>query len=372
MDKFLVVDRKSFVDGLIVGGSLAGKSKTLPILDNVKIDISGDKMFISSNSIMSYITHDVCGCIRQNSMNATFSFLINYSDFVRSVKSLRDNELTLGFQGNTLTIEHGRGVIELPTMDVTEFPTTNAVDVDRDYVIRTDKLFSWINTAKSFVANDELRPTLCGMYLYFNSDRVGYCATDTRRLVTDSYAVETFDDDASCIVPSVVFPTLQGILGDSDVVRMRLNERNITFVTDYSTLTCQLQVGNYPNFKAVIPQSNTNLVGVKKDDIIESVNRVGLFTDKSTSLIKMCINGPTIRFMGSDMAFGRSAMDECVCEGDCEPLTIGVSAEMLLQCVMNIDADDVLMAFSNEKRPILMNDALHPDKKMILMPMIIQ
>lgn len=372
MDKILVVDRKLFVDGLLIGGSLSGKSKTLPILDNVRIDIVGSCVDFSSNSIMSYITHSVAGCIKSKDFDGDYSFLVNHQDFLRSVKSLRDNEIEIVFLSNSLTIKHSRGSIELPIFDVTEFPTMDVVDDGRSFSIMTSKMFSWINTAKAFVATDELLPTLCGMYLYFDDDKVGYCATDTRRLVTDSYELESFGGDGvSCIIPSVVLPTLQGILSDSDMVRMRINEKNITFFTELSTLTCQLQVGRYPNFRAVIPQENTNLVGVKKADIIDSVNRVGMFTDKATSLIKMIIGDEKITFVGADDAYGRNATDECTCTGDCEPLTIGVSAEMLLQCINCIDSDDVLMAFSTPNRPILLNDALHPNKQMVLMPMIV-
>lgn len=360
----ITIDRKLFVSAFGVGSLMAGKSKVLPVLDNAKVVIKGNSALITSNSTQCCITKKVSLI----SSDEDIEFLVNSNDLLKALKSLRDNELTIDISSTTLRIVHNRGVIEMSVIGVDDFPIMDKVESANVYTIDSERMFGWLDMARDFAGTDDLRPTMQGMLLYAKDGEIGACATDTRVLFADSYVAETAGD-IECIIPSTAFSALQSVLNGTDSVQVMFNEKNISFKTTDARLTCQLVVGRFPDFNRVIPTSNTISIRLGKDDILDAINRVGLFADKSHSLVKMDIQGMMCRLSGSDMTFGKSAKDECMCEHDGDDIKIGVSAEFLVKCINNLSNGDVVMTFSEPSRPILFKDSANERMKMLMMPM---
>lgn len=358
------IDRKHFIDGLSVGSSMAGKAKVLPVLDNVKVVIKGDSALITSNSTQCCITKKVSLV----SSDEDIEFLVNPNDLLKALKSLKDNELTIDVSSTTLRIVHKRGVIEMSVIGADDFPIMDKVESANVHTIDSERLFTWLNIARDFASTDELRPAMCGMLLYAKDGRIGACATDTRVLFADSYVAETAGD-IECIIPSTAFSALQSVLNGTDSVQVMFNEKNISFKTTDARLTCQLVVGRFPNFKAVIPQGYELQTGFDKTALLDSVSRVGMFSDKSHSLIVLDIQDGKCQFKGSDLMLGKSATDECECIHGGDDITIGVSSEYFIRCINHISGDDIVMEMSNPTRPILFTDKNYPSLRIVVMPM---
>lgn len=364
------LERKELVDVLSVGMMQAGKSKTLLILDNVRVDVKGLRFKVTSFSVQ-------CSVSRYGVLTGSagdISFLINPQDLLKAVKTLRDNELVLDITGNTLAITHKKGRIELSTMAIDEFPTMESVSGGVDFSLPAGLLGGWVSTSRDFVADDDLRPQMCGMYLYSDTERgeIGVCATDTRVLYTDSIDYSG-GSDAKAIIPTSAFATILAILSgvDSDtMVDVSIDAKNIKISTDKANMTCQLQVGNYPNFRAVIPAGYGIGITANKADLLDSVSRVALMADKSTSLVKLTVVGDKIDFVGSDLNYGRSATDTCECEKTGDDITIGANADKFISCVNHVESVDIQMSMSAPNRPIVFKDANNERKTILAMPMI--
>lgn len=360
------INRKLFVDALQVGSSFAGRSKALSVLDNVKIDVKGGYVYIMSNSVQCSIVKRVgyLGC------DGDGMFLVNPNDLLKPLKSLKDSEIVIDVSSNTLSITHKKGKIAMSVQGADEYPQMEKVSNDDVYTFDSGRLYDWLSIARDFVSTDDLRPIMCGMLLYARDNRVGVCATDTRRLFTDSYSTPTLSD-IQCVIPSVSFAVLQQVLQGTESVDVTLDAKYVSFKTDDSRLTCQVQVGTYPDFNRVIPTNNDISVKVGKDDFIDSVNRVSLFADKGHSLLRMDIQGMMCCVSGRDVMYGKMAHEECMCEHDGEDLSIGTNAEMMLTCLSHVCSDTVEMLFSNSSRPILFKDNMNADRITLLMPMLL-
>ena len=355
------INRKEFIDGFIVGSSMAGRTKVMPILDNAKLVIKGNSVLVMSNSTQNCITKK----ISLISSDGDVEFLINPNDLLKALKSLRANELTIDYSSNTLSIGHKKGRMEFPTMGATEYPMMDKVASANVYMIDSERLFGWLNVARDFASTDDLRPVM-----YAKDGKIGACATDTRILFADSYDAET-TDNIECIIPSSSFGVLQMMLNGTTSVQVALDDKCVSFKTDDARLICQLQVGKFPDFTRVIPQNNDISVVVDKSDTMDAVNRVGLFADKAHSLVMMEIQGMTCCLSGSDMTFGKSARDEFMCEHNGANIKIGVSAKLFTKCINHCAKDSVEMTFKDNTRPILFVDRENEAFKMLLMPMML-
>lgn len=358
------INRKEFCDAFVVGSQMAGKSKVLSVLDNAKVVIRGNYAYVTSNSVQCCVTKKA----KLVSSDGDVEFLVNPNDLLKGLKSLRDNELTITISSVSLSIAHNRGRIEIPVMGATDFPLMDKVESSDVYTLDSARLSSWLTVAGSFASTDELRPVLCGMLLYVKGGVIGACATDTRILFADSYEADTVKD-VECVIPSSAFSALKTLLRGTESVDVALNEKHISFKTDDARLICQLQIGRFPDFSRVIPQGNNISVSVGMDDLIDAINRVGLFTDKSHSLVRMDIQGMLCRLTGSDLNLGKLATDECMCQHSGDDIKIGVSAEYLLKCINSLSYGDIVMTFSEPNRPILFKDSVNERMQMLMMPM---
>jgi DNA polymerase III sliding clamp (beta) subunit (PCNA family) len=158
------IERKLLLDVLSVGGSMSGKSKVLPILDSCKVVISNGRIIISSydgeNAVLK--------CCSVTDHDVDMSFCVNCSDFIKSVKSVKDAilDFVLVEEAKILSINHLRGFMELPYESSDEFPTIDNVTDGVSMNMECSVLWNWLNRARNFVANDTLRPILCGVNFY--------------------------------------------------------------------------------------------------------------------------------------------------------------------------------------------------------------
>lgn len=367
----ITVNRKEFIDALTVGSAMEGKAKTMPILGFTKITTSQLAMTITSFDLECSITK-LCNVV---SCDAPGEFCVCANDLIKAIKALKNDEITLMVENNLLTIEHTSGTMSMPTQNATTFPTiSSGNDVAwQDFVLSSEWLKEWIIVGRNFVADDDFRPIMNGMYIHVTSSNVEVCATDAHKLYTDSIGVDyTPGVDVEAVLPSRAFAPLLTILNSVDEVTMSVDTKNFIFTTSDTTLTCRKIEGNYPNFKAIIPNHPTMIETVKAE-FIQALSRVALFADSTTSLVKLNVSSDKIDMEGSDIDFSKMSKDSVnasMTRG--ESLSIGAKANFLAICASNVFSDNIIVEFGAFNQPILLKDSMRPNKTILLMPMMIQ
>ena len=357
--------KKDFINALTIGGAMAGKNKTLPILEFAKVEVSADTIAVHSFNGESWVTKQT----KVDSADTDFAFCINPNDLVKALKSLAEEVVTFVVEGSLLRIEHFKGTMEMPIMPSEHFPSAQTTEEGVNISLNAEKLKEWLSIVPNFVADDELRPVMCGMYLYVRDGRLGVCATDAHKLFTDS--IESDCEEFGVILPSSGFKPLLNIIANVSEVSAIIGTKNISFTTSDSALHCRLVEGNYPNFKAVIPQNNGVTVKVSKSELLDSVNRASLMANKTTSLLKLSVGDSVMGIEAHDMDFSTKASENVKVEKTGADVTIGVKSEFFATCLGIVGAEDVVLRLGDERRPVLFEDSLCKDRVMLVMPMMI-
>ena len=357
--------KKDFINALTIGGAMAGKNKTLPILESAKVDVTTDTLSVHSFNGESWVTKQT----KVESADTSFAFCINPNDLVKALKSLAEEVVTFAIEGSLLRIEHFKGTMEMPIMQSEHFPSAQTTEEGTTLTLNAEKLKEWLSIVPNFVADDELRPVMTGMYLYARGGMLGVCATDAHKLFTDSISFEC-DSEFGVIVPSSAFRPLKDMLGANEI-GVVIGTKNISFTTSDSALHCRLVEGNYPNFKAVIPQNNGVAVKVSKSELLDSVNRASLMANKTTSLLKLSVSDSVMGIEAHDMDFSTKASENVKVEKTGADVTIGVKSDFFATCLGIVGAEDVVLRLGDERRPVLFEDSLCKDRVMLVMPMMI-
>ncbi len=359
------IDRKELLGALTVGGSLAGRNKVLPILDNVKLRVKGNNLQVVSMDDQSAIQKRVALI----SCNVDDEFAVNASDLLKAVKALKDPMVSLVYseEKKTLVIEHLKGCISLSATSTEDFPMLktsgeNAVVFD----MASETLFNWLNTSKAFVASDDIRPVMDGMYMDIKNERLSVCASDGTKLFADSIESDCAED-ISVIIPSNVFSAIQSVINGTSSCTIKVDTTHTTVAVDDAKICVRNIDGRYPNFRSVIPASHSIEVEVNTSDLVDSISRSSICNGVA-KIVRMVVLGNTMELNAEDVDFGKSAKETLPCNLNGEGITIGFKHDAILSSLSSISSENVLLQMTDNTRAIILKDTDAPNKIMLTMP----
>ena len=348
----ITIERKSFIDALSIGGSMSGKSKTLPILDMAKITIKDKKATISS------FDGEVAITLRSEIVDneGDIVFCVNTKDLLSILKSLKDDTLELEIANNICVILHSKGKMEITTCDSDDFPTPNKDSESVGVNIESGVLANWLRKSRYFVEQNDLRPIMGGVYLYYDGNELGCAATNAHKLYCDYINVETgVNDTCDGVVTIKAIDALLGMLNGANTVTIVFSENNMMFKTNNAMLICRKIEGKFPAFKSIIPKTSNLSVQVPMVDLKDAVNRAVLMSG-ITHLLKITCSGINMHIESCDFDFGKKNSEDIACNVVGEEITLGVNGEFLLNCLNALDECDVTMELIDDKRPIIFKE----------------
>lgn len=248
----ITLDKKEFVKALQVGGSFAGKNKMISILDCVKIKVGLDKLTIVSTDGENAISKKLNGI----ASDEEGTFCVNKSDLVSYIRLINsdDIEININIVGKTAEVKHVKGSFTLPINSDECFPVIKSDD-GVEVTIDAALLNNWITDGKNFVANDEFRPVMNGLYVYCKDNELGCCASDGHALFTDNVPQEDMPE-FGFILNRNAFNAVCDAISSVEDVKVKVGARNVMFVGDgVSVITRQLE-GRFPSFKSIISNDN--------------------------------------------------------------------------------------------------------------------
>jgi DNA polymerase-3 subunit beta len=161
---------------------------------------------------------------------------------------------------------------------------------------------------------------------------------------------------------------LKSLLSSYDgEVKIDYNESNATFSFGNTILTCRLIDGKYPNYEAVIPNENPNMLTVDRNAFLQSIKRVSIFANKTTHQVRLKINGSELNISAEDIDFSNEANERLTCSYKGETIEIGFNSRFLMEMLNNMDTEHVIFELSAPNRAGLLSPEDNKDGESILM-----
>jgi DNA polymerase-3 subunit beta len=130
----------------------------------------------------------------------------------------------------------------------------------------------------------------------------------------------------------------------------------------------------YPDYNAVIPASNPNIMTINRDDFMNSVKRISIFANKTTHQIRLKIAGSELVISAEDIDLSNEGTERLNCVYEGEDIEIGFNARLLVEMLSNIDAEEVKLELSTPNRAGILlpsENEENEDLLMLLMPMML-
>lgn len=364
----LKVNNKEFASALSMGGAMAGRVKSLPILDCVRIAVRNGYAVITS-------FNNECVISKRTSIVSTDEqgeFCINPKDLGNILKTIRDEETSLAVKDTTCDIIHSKGLLSLPVLPASDFPTPSKDEDAKSVQVSAGGLLKALKNALKYVDNNEIRPVLTGVYIEAEGNKISFAASDSHKLFFDELETrEGTTEKVDGILPSMAIPAVLSALNGEESVNVLFGEKNIMIRASDTKIQCRKIVGRYPNIRSVIPTANDKKIKVDKLSLKSTVERALLAANIASKILKLSVSPfGDFGIMSEDLGFGKKCEEklECEVDGFTEDFVIGCKGGLLLDCINSIVSDNVEMAFSEPKKAILILDEDNPNKKIIIMP----
>ena len=342
-----IVSSNYLLKQLQVLGGVINNSNTLPILDNFLFELEHSKLTVSASDLETTMASTL-----EVESESEGSVAIPAKLLLETLKTFPEQPLTFVIEdNNTIEISSNHGKYALAYASADEFPKAISLDKASTTVISADILATAISKTIFATGNDDLRPVMSGVFFQFSTESLTFVATDAHKLVKYSRTDVKADETAEFIMPKKPLNLLKGILaGSDDTVSIEYNDSNAKFSFENSVLISRLIDGKYPNYEAVIPKENPNHLTISRNQFLNSVRRVSIFSNKTTHQIRLKIAGAELNISAEDIDYSNKAEERLTCDYQGDDMQIGFNSRFLSEMLSNLNADDVQLEMSMPNR----------------------
>jgi len=371
-----VVSSTELLSHLQAVSRVISTKNTLPILDNFLFKLESNQLEITASDLESTLvtTMGIENATEEGSIAVPARLLTD------TLKEFSEQPLTFEIDLNKLSvvINSENGKFTIVGYNSGEFPQMPTVKPDKKASVELapDLLLSGISNTLFATADDELRPVMNGVYIELSTDDLTFVASDAHKLVRYKRNDAKATENSSFILPKKPASLLKNVLPkEENNVTLEFDDKNAFFSMTEYRLVCRLVEGNYPSYSSVIPTENPNKLTIDRQEFLNSLRRVSVFSNQASNLVKLQLTGNQVTVSAQDIDFSISAYERIKCQYEGDEMEIGFKSTFLLEILANLVSSDVVMELSDPTRAGILlpaeQDNESEDILMLLMPMMI-
>ena len=343
------VSKADLVRELSLSQGVVEKKTTIPILSNVLLEARGDRLYLTATDLeLGMRTSCAARVKKEGSGTIPARKLLDY------VRLLPDAEITVKFlENNWASFTCGRSRTRIAGMSRESFPELPAM-AEAIAEIPVKQLSGMIARTMFAISMEESRFTLNGALLLLADKTLTMVATDGHRL---AYVQRPSDAPGSngvayrALVPRKAMAEITKLsdeAGPDGKVRFGGDDNHLFFEFGPRLLITRKLTGNFPDYERVLPQDNTNIAKLVKDEIRGAIERVAQFADERSRAIRVQFTAGEVKVFSSALETGESE-ESVPGEYSGPDLEIGFNAQYLLDFLRAIPQDHVAFGLKDQK-----------------------
>jgi DNA polymerase-3 subunit beta len=357
----------SAISGVIVSNPV------VPILENFLFDIKDGILNITASDLQTAITAQLKVEADEDGGVAVPAKIL--SDTLRN---LPEQPVTFKIDTDTYSIEiiSENGHYKLAGENAADFPRVPEVKTGDRVEITAELLSTAIAYTLFAVSTDEMKPAMNGVYVNMKGSTATFVSTDSHRLIRyRRLDVAATGNEASMILPRKALTLLKNTLpGDNTPLEMSFNKSNAFLSFNNINMVCRLIDERFPDYEAVIPLNNQNILTIDRQELLSSLKRISIYANKTTNQIRLKLSANQLVVSAEDVDFSNEADERLSGDYQGEEMEIGFNAKFLIEGLTNLHAKEVVLKFSEPNRAGLLLPAdseSNEDILMLIMPVML-
>jgi DNA polymerase-3 subunit beta len=358
------VSSHEFLQQLNKAAGAIGSNPVLPVLEDFLFEISGNKLQITATNLETTIITEMTISVEEEGRIAVPAKIL-----LDTLKALPDQPITFDVNEETRAIEitSAYGKYKLAGDSADDYPEVQQIDSEKGIELDARVLSNALNKTLFATSSDELRVAMTGVFVQVDFNKVTFVATDAHKLVKYTYGGISTENTGTFIVPKKALSLLKGVLSSEGTVMMTHGKTNVSFELEGSSLLCRLIDANYPDYQAVIPVDNPNLLVVSRTDFLSSLKRIAIYANKTTNQVVLNVDDGSLTISAQDIDFSNEATEQLTCTYTGDSMVIGFNGKFLIDILNVLDTEQIKFELSNPNRAGIILPDEQGDKEDLLM-----
>ena len=322
-------DTKLLAEALNQVREAVERKSTIPILSHALVEASPNGLRLAATDLEMGIR---AFCPAQVKGSGTVAAPARR--LLEIVKSLPEGDVRIrALENHWVEVSAGRSVFKLAALAKDNFPTLP----DRPHAlaeVAAGTLGGLIDRAAFAMPSEESRYTVNGALLVLRQDRVEMVATDGSRLSLAVRETEVvgLKSEERMLVPRRALSALRRLVDaqESDtLIKIARDDSHLFFSAGDSIVITRLIAGQFPNYEAVLPQSNSLVLTLDAGLFREALARVSLLAPEPSHGVCLALERGLLTLSTTGGGAGE-AVESVDAAYDSEPLRVGFNSRFLL------------------------------------------
>ena len=345
---------------------VASSRNTLPILANVLVKTTNNRLSLSATNLDIAITHYIGAKVATEGSITVPAKLMQ--DFMNSLPS---SVINLELQETKLRITTDQYQSTVNGIVSDDFPVMPAITNGRSWSVPAGVLKKSLQQVVFAASSDETRPVLTAVLLHSFEGALYMAATDSYRLAEKRLNANT--EDVRLLVPATAMQDLLRIIGDgAEDILVTHDDQQILFQVGDVELVTRLVDGKYPDYQKLIPASFATTATLKRTDFVNVTKVSSLFARESAGSVTIEVDEASqslsIRSVASQLGENTAqATAKTTGSG-----SITLNSRYLLDALNALNGDEVTFGFNGKLEATLLTDTTDAGKaeyKHVIMPL---
>jgi len=327
--------------------NIVGKNLTLPILNNLLLEIDSGRLKISSTNLEIGINTWTSGKIEKTgSITCPAKILSSF------VNNLPNKKIELETKDNTLFIKCDNYKAAIKGLSADDFPLIPKIKEKPIFVFKkSEVLKNDLNKIVGSAALSESRPEFSGILFKIAKESIKFVATDSFRLAEKTITRANSGGQLnSLIIPQRTIQELIRILGEkpSQEIKFILGDNQILFELDEVQLISRLIDGQYPDYQQIIPKNFETKVILSKDEFINNIRIASIFSSKIND-VKLVVRPEKIEILSQDPDLGENR-SQMAAKVQGKSMEIIFNFRYLMEGLANIGTKQVFLGLNSDEQ----------------------
>lgn len=361
-----IVEREHLLKPLQQVSSPLGGRPTLPILGNLLLQVTEDRLLLTGTDLEMEMVARVA-LTQPHEPGATTVPARKFFDICRGLPE--GAEITVILESDRMLIRSGRSRFSLSTLPATDFPNLDDWQSEVEFTVAQATLKRLIESTQFSMAHQDVRYYLNGMLFETEGEELRTVATDGHRLAVCSMPIGQALPSHSVIVPRKgVMELVRMLDGGENPLTLQIGSNNIrASVGDY-IFTSKLVDGRFPDYRRVLPKNPDKTLEAGCDVLKQAFARAAILSNEkfrgvrlylSTDQLKITANNPEqeeaeeildVTYQGTDME-------------------IGFNVSYVLDVLNALKSEDVRLLLTDGVSSVQIEDSASPAAAYVVMPM---
>jgi len=345
---------------------VSAKNLSLPILENVLLIAKDKNLILRSTNL--HVGVEITLPVKIKTEGEISVKLDVLGQIINSLGN--EHTVMLEVIEKTLHITTEKSQMDIKLFPHADFPTLPRVEEGETFKLPIETLIDGVRSVVYAASLSDIKPEISSVYIYSENNELVFVSTDSFRLAEKRIVIDTGLEVDGVIVPvkniQECIKVFAGINGD---VEISLGKNQLSIQSENIYFTSRIIDGNYPDYKQIIPKESQTESVVLKDELIQSLRLINVFSDNFNQLsvhVDAKKGQMLLHSRNTDVGENNTSVDAAVTGPDIE---MYLNHKYLSDAFPVLSGDSIQFAFIEKNKPCIVRSVGDSSFLYLIMPM---